>query len=228
MTSVNIEETAATAAATIDYKIINILRTSQLPHTIDLGLLHKHIPTAKYYTGRPKMFVLRLTNGRNIQLFQNGKIQVLGAISNSVAQQMKYELQVKILAPFLLKIREQQHHHRRQKKKKKKEEHGQYSQQQWKKYSRRTFPHLSKWEISNLVISVDLQCALKLMNIPNSNHEIFYEPDILAACLINAFKPVHIAVFHNGKAILTGLKSERQIPAIVRSLLPIVSPYMCK
>ena len=45
----------------------------------------------------------------------------------------------------------------------------------------------------------------------HSNHELTYEPELFPAMLINRWLPVHVAVFHTGKVIITGLKSETDV-----------------
>ena len=181
------------------YKIVNCMRTTYLPNPIDLETLHYHLPQSKLLRGRPRMLVIRLTNGRNIQIFQNGKIQVLGAISNFVAQQMKCELQLKL------------------------------NQIQNKKSSTKVQAiKIPNWMISNLVVSININQRLKLSSIPYSDHFMSYEPEIFPALLINYLKPVHVAVFHNGKIIVTGLKLVNQIPALVKCIYEILSPYIIK
>ena len=172
------------------------MRVSQLPKRIDLEEVHTCIPQSTFLKGRPRMVVIKLTNGRNIQIFQNGKIQLLGAISNSVALQMKYELQQK-LTPILEKM--------------------QILNRQ---------VTISEWKVTNLVVSVDIKHRLKLTNVISSSYDMSYEPEIFPALLIKRLKPIHIAAFHSGKLILTGLKSVSQIPFILEQLLPMLLPYM--
>ena len=49
-----------------------------------------------------------------------------------------------------------------------------------------------------------------------------YEPELFPAALISHWLPVHVAIFHNGKVIITGLKSEKQIEPILQSLIDYV------
>ena len=78
----------------------------------------------------------------------------------------------------------------------------------------------------NLVVSVDIKHRLKLTIVICSSYDMSYEPEIFPALLINRLKPIHIAVFHSGKLILTGLKSVSQIPLILEQLLPMLLPCM--
>ena len=63
--------------------------------------------------------------------------------------------------------------------------------------------------VSNLVISTHVNERISLAQC--SNHELTYEPELFPAMLINRWLPVHVAVFHTGKVIITGLKSETQV-----------------
>ena len=63
--------------------------------------------------------------------------------------------------------------------------------------------------MNNLVISCDLRKRIALARY--SNHELSYEPELFPAMLINRWLPVHVAIFHSGKVIMTGLKSETQV-----------------
>lgn len=49
-----------------------------------------------------------------------------------------------------------------------------------------------------------------------------YEPELFPAALISRWLPVHVAVFHNGKVIITGLKSEKHANDILDSLIQFV------
>ena len=72
---------------------------------------------------------------------------------------------------------------------------------------------LSNLIVSNLVISSHLNEHISLAT--SSNHELSYEPELFPAMLINRWLPVHVAVFHTGKVIITGLKSETQVCPIL-------------
>ena len=79
---------------------------------------------------------------------------------------------------------------------------------------------LSKWTVKNLVISSHLN---EFVSLPKtSNHELSYEPELFPAMLISRWLPVHVAVFHTGKVIVTGLTSEMQ----VLPLLDAVTDYL--
>lgn len=77
---------------------------------------------------------------------------------------------------------------------------------------------MSSLTVDNLVISTQLSDAITFRNIHSSNHDLYYEPELFPAALISRWHPVHVAVFHNGKVIITGLKSETQIKPILKSL----------
>ena len=180
----------------VSYKIVNIMRTTKLQNPINLEDLHNSFPQSKFLRGRPQMVLIRLSNGRNIQVFRNGTIQLLGAISNFDAQSMKCELEKSLLPILNLE---------------------------------KTHPMMTSipnWEMSNIVASIDLHCHLQLSNIATSNSCMTFEPEIFPALLIDALYPIHVAAFHNGKIILTGLKSESHIPMVINKLIFFLSSYM--
>lgn len=75
---------------------------------------------------------------------------------------------------------------------------------------------VSPLTLRNLVVSLRLNRAIKLPNY--TNHSVFYETELFPACLIRKWKPAHIAVFHNGHCVITGLKSLDEAHTIVKSL----------
>lgn len=66
---------------------------------------------------------------------------------------------------------------------------------------------VSPLTISNIVASLQLPSAINLQNISHSNHNVSYEVELFPAALIRKWHPAHVAVFHNGKMIVTGVKS---------------------
>lgn len=78
---------------------------------------------------------------------------------------------------------------------------------------------ISNVTVDNIVISAQLNECVSFSNIHGSSHEICYEPELFPAALITRFLPVHVAVFHNSKVIITGLKSEKQAETIIDSLI---------
>lgn len=73
--------------------------------------------------------------------------------------------------------------------------------------------------ISNMVISAQLKKAPCLQMITESNASYVYEIELFPAALIRKWSPAHVAVFHNGKIILTGVKTVEACKEIF-SLLP--------
>ena len=59
-----------------------------------------------------------------------------------------------------------------------------------------------EWTVSKEVVSVR-----QLRKIATSDINLFHETELFPAALIRKWHPVHIALFHNGKVVLTGLKS---------------------
>ena len=162
------------------YTIINILRRIRLYTKVNLAALHQQIPNSKYYPGRPQMLVIKMSNQRNLQIFSNGTVQILGALSHSSAQSMRLELQ-----KLLRRI--------------------------WK----REKCVMSNLTVDNMVISTQLSEHISFSNIRTSSYNLCYEPELFPAALISRWLPIHVAVFHNSKVIITGLKSELQADMIL-------------
>ena len=77
-------------------RVINAMRDMALGTELDLELLHQHLIGSKYHRGRPQMLMVSMKNGRNLQLFRSGKIQILGNITHSDAHTMCYDILQKI------------------------------------------------------------------------------------------------------------------------------------
>ena len=77
---------------------------------------------------------------------------------------------------------------------------------------------ISNLTLDNLVISTQLTESFTFSNIRESNSDLCYEPELFPAALVSQWLPVHVAIFHNGKVIITGLKSEKQAHDILDSL----------
>ena len=60
--------------------------------------------------------------------------------------------------------------------------------------------------ISNMVVTAQLP-SLNLQVIRASNNDIFFEAELFPAALIRKWEPAHVALFHNGKIVITGIKS---------------------
>ena len=84
---------------------------------------------------------------------------------------------------------------------------------------------ISTLTVDNLVISAQLSESVNLSNIHSSNQHLRYEPELFPAAFINCWPPVHVALFHNGKVIVTGLKSEEQANVILDSLISYVHTH---
>ena len=158
-------------------RIINMMRSMHIADTLNLESLHRELG-GKLYRGRPEMLLIRMSNGRNIQLFRRGTVQILGHLSQHEAEDMRRELlqrlQITTASPLV---------------------------------------------ISNMVISAQLKMNLSLRQIAQSNANLFYEIELFPAALIRKWHPAHIAVFHNGKVILTGVKTLDGCKAIFSHLL---------
>ena len=138
----------------------------------------------KFHRGRPEMIVMKMTNGRNIQLFRGGTVQLLGRVFDVEAERMRAE--------FIEKLRQL--------------EKMQNSQ-------------VTKWKLSNLVLSVQLKKTICPQKIVSTNFDIFHEMELFPATLIRKWHPVHIAMFHTGKIVLTGVTSLNHFNEIMHSLI---------
>jgi TATA-box binding protein (TBP) (component of TFIID and TFIIIB) len=153
--------------------------------TISLEKIH-HVyqDITKFYRGRPEMIVMKMINGRNIQFFRGGTVQVLGRVSDIEAERMRAE--------FIEKLSQIE-----------KMENFQ----------------VTEWILSNLVLSVRLKKSICLQKIKWTNADIFHEIELFPAILIRKWYPVHIAMFHTGKIVLTGVTSFSHFYDIMNSLI---------
>ena len=121
------------------------------------------------------MLVLRLSNGRNIQLFRKGTVQILGYITDDDAEDMRRELM------------------------------------------HRCHITLSPVTVSNLVMSAQLR---KNPTLPKYSSAVFFrEMEVFPATLIRKWHPAHIALFHNGKVIVTGVQTLIEGQHVLESFL---------
>ena len=72
--------------------------------------------------------------------------------------------------------------------------------------------------ISNMVVTTRLS-SLNLQMIESSSKDIFYEAELFPAALIRKWEPAHIALFHNGKIVITGVKSIPHCHSIIKAIL---------
>ena len=160
--------------------VINIVRQMTANDRLNLELIHRAYK-GKFHRGRPEMLLMRMTNGRNLQMFRGGKVQIFGNIGEHEAESMRLE--------FIDKLR-------------------------------RILPkiQISKLTILNMVVGTNLLRTVPLRNIPSSDKHVFYEVELFPAALIRKWHPAHIAVFHNGKVIITGVKTIPVLSDIVSHL----------
>ena len=141
--------------------VINMMRVMRTAR-IDLEAVHR-LHGGTLYRGRPEMLVLRLSNGRNIQLFRKGTLQILGRLDDNEAEAMRQEMS-------------------------------------------RLLPHpITPLQTRNIVASVQLKNPLPRPTM--SNAHVFMELELFPAALIRKWHPAHVAVFHNGKVIVTGIQT---------------------
>ena len=67
-------------------------------------------------------------------------------------------------------------------------------------------------------MSARLKKRPSLSKIQCSNARVFYEIELFPAALISNYGPAHVALFHNGHVIVTGIKSSREGHRVLRRL----------
>jgi len=77
--------------------IINLMRNMTVNGGIVLEDINRTFPNiTKLYRGRPEMVLMKMTNGRNLQMFRKGKVQILGRVSDEEAENMRLEFIAKL------------------------------------------------------------------------------------------------------------------------------------
>ena len=154
---------------------------------LNLDALHLLLG-GKLYRGRPQMLLITMNNGRNIQIFQGGSVQILGRISQQQAEGMRAELIQRLT-------------------------HDDPSCQRLCSILK-----TNPLSIANMVIHTQLDMNVCLKAIVESDCTLFYEIELFPAALIQKWSPAHVAVFHNGKVIITGVKSYDHCNELLTSL----------
>ena len=159
-----------------DVRVVNKMCTMKCRDTINLRRLHQLLG-GTLHTGRPEMLVFPTSVGRNMQVFRNGTVQILGGVADDIADAMCRE------------------------------------------FERSTHLKLPPRTISNLVMSARLKKKPCLSTIRYSNARVFYEIELFPAALITRWKPAHVALFHNGHVIVTGIKTPCEGYRVLRRLI---------
>jgi len=155
---------------------------------LDLVALHRQLG-GKLYPGRPHMLIVRMKNARSMQIFSGGCIQILGCVKHKVAQAMRHELLARLSSNSDIACQQLRH-----------------------------IVERGRLSIANLVIHVQLKNELSLKNIVQSDSSLFYEIEIFPAALIRKWSPAHVAMFHNGNIIITGVKSFKKLGELLTCL----------
>ena len=166
------------------------MREMNVDQKIDHDDVYLHYTNiCKLYRGRPEMLLMKMSsNDRNLQMFRGGKVQILGALSNEEAENMRQEFEVRL-----------------------------------KKIKQMENCHVSNLTITNLVASLQFPSPVYLRNLSHSNHDMSYEVEIFPAALIRKWHPAHVAIFHNGKMIVTGIKSVDMLETICEKISNYIS-----
>ena len=72
--------------------------------------------------------------------------------------------------------------------------------------------------LKNLVVCAHLNKTAPLHRFAKSSSDANYEPELCPALLLRRFHPVHVALFHTGRCVLTGLRSVDEARDIVLRL----------
>ena len=160
-------------------RVVNKMRTMKCCDTMNLKRLHQLLG-GTLHTGRPEMLVFPTSVGRNMQVFRNGTIQILGGVPDDVANTMCRE------------------------------------------FEHRTELKLPPMTISNLVLSARLKKKPCLSKIRHCNAHVFYEVELFPAALITYWKPAHVALFHNGHVVVTGIKTLREGYRVLKRLMKML------
>ena len=73
----------------------------------------------------------------------------------------------------------------------------------------------------NMVLRVTVPQTVT-RKLSSSDSSIFYEPELFPAILLTNWAPAHIHIFHNGKALITGVKSLDEANLIYKDLLDFI------
>ena len=172
-----------------DIRVINWMRTIRSERKVNLDLINLHrIIGGIMYYGRPEMLKVRMRNGQCMQIFRGGTTQILGRVTLREAQKMRRELL------------------------------GLLPRDSANCQLLRQILLSTKMQISNIVIHARLKMVNSLTEIAHSNENLSFDIELFPAALIRQWEPAHVAVFHNGKIIITGLKTVSRCREILISL----------
>ena len=74
--------------------------------------------------------------------------------------------------------------------------------------------NISEPVLLNMVVCAKYRKTFRLDN-KSSNSEFFYEREIFPAALISRWSPAHVALFHNGSLLCTGIKEWSKYEQII-------------
>ena len=88
------------------------------------------------------------------------------------------------------------------------------------RHLRQLYPHIRmpSLTLKNVVVSAHLKTNVPLHRVQLSSSDVSYEPELFPAMLLRRYHPIHIAIFHNGRCIITGLRSVEQGQTIVNEV----------
>jgi len=76
------------------------------------------------------------------------------------------------------------------------------------------------FKVQNIVASVDLEMPIEMEQVVGRIHGVVYELEQFPGAMFYLLKLIHVSVllFYAGKAVLTGIKPEAQVPLAVEEL----------
>ena len=78
-------------------------------------------------------------------------------------------------------------------------------------------PQVTDWKVNNIVSSFNFKKKFHFKKMKCNKHFSF-EPELFPAALISKWTPAHVTLFHNGKGMITGVKSEDDARHIIKEI----------
>ena len=78
-------------------------------------------------------------------------------------------------------------------------------------------PPAKQWTIKNIVIHYDFGEKFSFHKLL-CDKDFSFEPELFPAALISKWSPAHVTLFPNGKAMLTGIKSESEAVSVINKI----------
>ena len=76
-----------------------------------------------------------------------------------------------------------------------------------------------------MVVSAKLTMDMSLKTITSSDSSVFYESELFPAALVRKWQPAHVALFHNKRIVITGVKSMDELPPLFSKITYFLSQF---